>query len=114
GYLDVLITNMFGRAQLYRNNRNGTFTDVTLQSLGKTSWGGLGAKAFDFNNDGKLDLYIVDMHSDMWVTDRTDPAIIDEKKKYPYLLGGRFESAPRAAAVERELADLVQVRYDEV
>src|SRR5262249_61494523 len=63
GWPDVLITNMFGRSQLYRNNK-GVFTDVTEKKLGRTSWGGIGAKAFDFNNDARLDLFITDMHSD--------------------------------------------------
>ena len=40
--------------QLYRNEGAGRFTDVTLQVLGKTPWGGLGAKVFDFDNDGRL------------------------------------------------------------
>jgi enediyne biosynthesis protein E4 len=65
GYLDLLVTNMFGASQLYRNNRDGTFTDVTKEVLGKTSWGAIGSKVFDFNNDGRLDLLMVDMHSDM-------------------------------------------------
>jgi FG-GAP-like repeat len=79
GRLDVLITNMFGRSQLYHNNGDATFTDVTLKTLGKTPWGGMGAKVFDFNNDGKLDLYIVDMHSDMWVSHLDEPSIVEEK-----------------------------------
>src|SRR6516162_2287446 len=94
GYLDVLITNMFGRAQLYRNNHDGTFTDVTKKVLGRTSFGSIGAKAFDFNNDGKLDLLIVDMHSDMWMGVKYDwpQEEIDlinrgEKKKYLFLSG---------------------------
>jgi hypothetical protein len=113
GYLDVLITNMFGRAQLYRNNRDGTFTDVTLKTLGKTSWGGMGVKAFDFNNDGRLDLYIVDMHSDMWTTPETDQAIIDEHKRYTHLLGARYTSE-KDAPLEKELADLMGVRYQDI
>src|SRR5262249_35315798 len=67
GHLDLLVTNMFGASQLYRNNGDGTFTDVTKETLGRTSFGAIGSKAFDFNNDGKLDLLIVDMHSDMWM-----------------------------------------------
>ena len=43
---------------LYRNNHNGTFTDVTAAS-GLTGIGyGLGATAGDFDNDGKSDLYV--------------------------------------------------------
>jgi hypothetical protein len=30
---------MFGVSQLYRNNPNGTFTNVTHEVLGRTSWG---------------------------------------------------------------------------
>jgi hypothetical protein len=67
GHLDVLITCMFGPAQLYRNNSGVTFTDVADQVLGRTSWGGVGAKAFGSRNKGRLDLLIVDMHSDMWM-----------------------------------------------
>src|SRR5262249_48026543 len=58
GWLDVLVTNMFGRSQLYRNNGNGTFTDVTEHTLEHTSWGAIGVKVLDFNNDGRLDLFM--------------------------------------------------------
>ncbi len=43
---------------LYRNNHNGTFTDVTAASGIKGSVYGLGAAAADFDNDGKVDLYV--------------------------------------------------------
>jgi hypothetical protein len=67
GHLDVLITSMFGRSQLYRNNGDGTFTDVTAETLGRTPFGAVGARVFDFDNDGRLDLFLTDMHSDMWM-----------------------------------------------
>jgi hypothetical protein len=93
GHLDLLVTNMFGASQLYRNNGNGTFTEVTKRVLGRTSWGAIGCKAFDFNNDGLLDVFIVDMHSDMWLPSKIDPAAgsaqppYDLTKKYRYVLG---------------------------
>ncbi len=67
GLMDVFVPSMFGRGQLYRNNGNGTFTDVTAQTLGVTPHGAIGAKAFDYDGDGRLDLFVVDMHSDMWM-----------------------------------------------
>ena len=43
---------------LYRNNRDGTFTDVTAASgLGVPAYG-MGAAAGDYDNDGRSDLYI--------------------------------------------------------
>jgi hypothetical protein len=71
GRLDLVVSNMYGLTQLYRNNGDGTFTDVTRKTLGATSYGTIGCKAFDFNNDGRLDLLMVDMHSDMWVPPST-------------------------------------------
>jgi len=43
---------------LYRNNHDGTFTDVTAAAGLKMTVYGLGAAAADFDNDGKIDLYV--------------------------------------------------------
>jgi enediyne biosynthesis protein E4 len=67
GYLDVFVPSMFGRGQLYRNSGHGMFTDVTAETLGRTPHGAIGAKVFDYDGDGRLDLFVVDMHSDMWM-----------------------------------------------
>src|SRR5262249_49743028 len=96
GKTDLLVTSMFGRAQLYKNNGARTFTDVTLEVLGRPSWGATGARAFDYDNDGKLDLLLVDMHSDMWMgLDYTHaseaPARAYEKVRFPWLHGPRVE-----------------------
>jgi hypothetical protein len=43
---------------LYRNNRNGTFTDVTASAGLAHELYGLGAAAADYDNDGDTDIYI--------------------------------------------------------
>jgi len=46
------------RNKLFRNNRDGTFTDVT-EAAGLGAWGwGTGAAAADYDNDGLVDLYV--------------------------------------------------------
>jgi hypothetical protein len=67
GFLDLFVPSMFGRGQLYRNNGHGGFSDVTAETLGPTSHGAIGTKVFDYDGDGRLDLFVVDMHSDMWM-----------------------------------------------
>jgi hypothetical protein len=67
GRMDVLLTSMFNRQQLFHNEGDGTFVDVARPVLRRIPFGAAGAKAFDFNNDGRLDVYIVAMHSDMWM-----------------------------------------------
>ena len=43
---------------LYRNNRDGTFTNITARSGLGVSMYGLGAAAADYDNDGRQDVYI--------------------------------------------------------
>jgi hypothetical protein len=95
GYLDVFVPSMFGRGQLYHNNRNGTFTDVTTETLGATPHGAIGAKVFDYDGDGRLDLFVVDMHSDMWMGLDSRHSSLDTAKQVEHV---RFHSSagPRA------------------
>ena len=60
GYLDLYVT-AFGPNTLYRNNRDGTFSDVTAAAGvtgGPTEWS-TSTGFFDFDRDGYLDLYVV-------------------------------------------------------
>src|SRR5205823_9141589 len=57
GLADLFITN-FGSSILYRNNGDGTFTDVTEKAgLNNRAWG-TSAAFFDYDNDGFLDLFV--------------------------------------------------------
>jgi hypothetical protein len=107
---------MFGASQLYRNNGDGTFTDVTKAVLGRTSWGAIGSKAFDFNNDGRLDLLIVDMHSDMWLPASIDPRTTkdDLKKKYTKVTGPFFFRDEDSQKVENRFVDGFKIRYEDI
>lgn len=60
GYIDLYVTNMgkAGRNALYRNNGNGTFTDVTVETnTGGDVADGRTCAWVDFDADGKLDIF---------------------------------------------------------
>ena len=64
GYADLYVVNDFGRKTLYRNNRDGTFTDITVKS-GTLAYGaGMSASFVDYDNDGKFDFYVTHIRSD--------------------------------------------------
>jgi len=85
GYQDILVT-AYGRCTLYRNNGNGTFTDVTAKAgLAAPGWT-TSAVWFDYDNDGKLDLFLC---SFVQFSAKSDVFCGDNK------LGKRFYCIPR-------------------
>ena len=64
GYLDLFLTRFdydyIKTNALYRNNGDGSFTDVsTTSGIGNVSALSFCSAFFDFNNDGWLDIYII-------------------------------------------------------
>ncbi len=63
GWPDLYVVNDFGRKNLYRNNGDGTFTDVAAQAGVEDVGAGMGVCWLDYDNDGGEDLYVADMWS---------------------------------------------------
>jgi hypothetical protein len=78
GLLDIYVTNITDEYMregnfLWKNNGNHTFTDVARETgTWDTGWG-WGAKFFDYDNDGWLDLYV----TNGWVSAGKDNYVPD-------------------------------------
>jgi enediyne biosynthesis protein E4 len=72
GWMDILLVNAKdwtprGRrttAALYRNNHDGTFTDITKGSGLDVEMYGIGVAVADYDNDGRDDVYITALEGD--------------------------------------------------
>jgi hypothetical protein len=114
GRLDMLVANMFSVSRLYRNAGGGRFEDVTRTALGRTSWGAVGAKAFDQDGDGRLDVMLVDMHSDMWMPAKMAMPVIEEHRKYAAVEGPAIERGLSPPELHEQLIRELRVPMDEV
>ena len=76
GDVDIFVTHFGSPNQLFRNNGDGTFTDVTRAAkvAGEGRWGS-SASFFDFDRDGLLDLYVANY---------VDYAVATDKKCHNY------------------------------
>ncbi|MCR9199601.1 MAG: FG-GAP-like repeat-containing protein [Planctomycetaceae bacterium] len=67
GWPDLYVCNMQGHDTLYINEQGDRFTDRTDEFFQATPWGTMGVTVADFDNNGKFDVFLTDMHSDMSV-----------------------------------------------
>jgi hypothetical protein len=95
GWPDLFILNMQGHDHYFENEVGKKFVDKTEQYFPRTPYGTMGVKFFDYDNDGRMDLFLTDMHSDMMGNRKPD----EEKLKVPpkdimaeNLLGGRRDT----------------------
>ena len=65
GWPDLYVINMQGNDEYYENVDGRKFVRRSRELFPKTSWGSMGVASFDFENDGDMDIYVTDMHSDM-------------------------------------------------
>jgi len=65
GFPELYLPNMQGDDRFYDNRSGRLFVERTAEFFPFTPWGATGVKFFDSDQDGRLDLWVTDMHSDM-------------------------------------------------
>jgi hypothetical protein len=62
GWPDIYVANDFATPDnLYRNNKDGTFSDVINEVVPRSPYYSMGSDLGDVNNDGLIDLLVADM-----------------------------------------------------
>jgi cytochrome oxidase Cu insertion factor (SCO1/SenC/PrrC family) len=78
GRIDLYVASMQGHDDLWRNLGGGRFEKRSREVFPATPWGSMGLKVLDWNGDGRLDLLVTDMHTDMAGDLRPE----DERRKH--------------------------------
>jgi len=89
GWIDLYVLNMQGHDQYYENRKGKKFVRRSRVYFPATPWGSMGIKVFDYNNDGDMDIYITDMHSDMSIEVGPDGEKLKAKMAWPESLLNR-------------------------
>jgi cytochrome oxidase Cu insertion factor (SCO1/SenC/PrrC family) len=65
GRPDLYVASMQGHDEVWRNLGGGRFERRGRQVFPATPWGSMGLAVLDWNGDGRFDLFVTDMHTDM-------------------------------------------------
>ncbi len=108
-YPDLFLNNLGGAAELYRNNRDGTFTSVTAELGIDGPQHGFSCWTWDYDNDGWLDVFAT-------CYDRSLAAVVQGLLGQPHkhhsnrlfrnVKGTRFENKTREAGLDMVFATM--------
>ncbi|WP_109436888.1 VCBS repeat-containing protein [Aquimarina sp. AU119] len=80
GWSDIYVSNDFSTPDyLYLNNQDGTFREVVKKATAHTAFFGMGVDISDYNNDGNLDIFQVDMDAQSNRRKKTNMASMNPK-----------------------------------
>jgi hypothetical protein len=97
--------------KLFRNNGNGTFTDVTAKAKLRDSLYGMGAIAADYDNDGFVDLFVTNFARNLLYRNNGDGTFTDVTDRARVAGTGWATSAAFADFDGDGFLDLFVVRY---
>lgn len=90
GWPDLLVAADFGTSQVFHNNGNSTFLNVTTPVISDEN--GMGASVGDYDNDGDLDWFVTSIYE-------SDPGGLTGNRLYRNAGDGSFEDVTSEAGV---------------
>jgi Tfp pilus assembly protein PilF len=100
--------------RLFHNNRDGTFTDVTVRAGVAGHGYSMGVAAGDYDNDGNVDLFVAGVRTNTMYRNRGDGTFEDVTARAGLASDGRWSIAAAWFDYDNDgLLDLFLVRYVE-
>ena len=117
GFPDVYVANYGGDNALYRNRGDGTFEDVTIASKTVGPHYSFVTFFFDYNNDGKLDLFIASWTGDFRTAIRStvEGRVLDPDRRLALLRNngdGTFTDVTDEAGLARNCGAMSAAYFD--
>jgi hypothetical protein len=111
GYPDLFLTYLDSTPQLFHNNRDGTFTDVTAEMGVTGPSSGFSCWAFDYDNDGFLDIFATSYDrslADLVNSMRGRPVnkSLDVTRLYRNLGGKKFQDVSKETGMDKVFATM--------
>jgi hypothetical protein len=102
-YPDLFVNYLKGRGQLYHNNRNGTFSNVTAELGIDGPVGGFSCWAWDYDNDGWQDIFATSYACNLGDVVQGiigEPQLTQTNRLFRNSGGNAFEDATREAGLD--------------
>lgn len=89
GWPDLFLVGDFDTSQMWWNNGDGTFTNGTDASGVRGRYDGMGLAVFDYDADGKLDVFVsaIDLTNESSITER---GFISDNRLFRYFANRQF------------------------
>src|SRR5256884_2031891 len=101
GWQDLFVTNVDHEMySIYKNNHDQTFDDITgPMGIGRVTrlMSGWGLRFFDYDNDGNIDLFVVNGHPDDKIEQHSSHVLYKEPLLLFHNTGHRFENVSASA-----------------
>ena len=104
GWPDLYVSNLGGGNFLYRNNRDGTFSELATAAGVAGPGRGFATWFFDYDNDGWQDLFVTSYYTSLEETARSYlklPINADTMKLYRNMRDGSFQDVTRAVGLDK-------------
>jgi enediyne biosynthesis protein E4 len=109
--VDQQLKGVRAAGALYRNNQDGTFTEVTAHAALKTACFGMGGSVGDYNNDGWPDLYLTCLGGNVLYRNNGDSTFTDVTRKAG-VADGRWSTGSSFADYDGDgFVDLMVTNY---